>query len=106
MNHYKVLGVHKFSSDVEIKSAYGALARQFHPDHHANDPVKAARMSEINVAYNALKNDKSRRAYDRTMMFLKPCATCGGKAVIWKQKGFNKKIAVPCKSCKGTGAIE
>lgn len=105
MNHYKTLGVHKFSSDAEIKAAYGLLAREFHPDRNANDAEKAARMTEINVAYNVLKNEKTRRAYDRSMVVLKPCPACLGKAVTWKQKGFNKKIAVPCKFCHGTGAV-
>ena len=40
---YKILDVDYEASDVEIKKAYHALARKYHPDNFASDP----KMGEI-----------------------------------------------------------
>ena len=56
---YSVLGVSPGSSDDEIKSAYRRLAKQYHPDLHPNDPQAAARMNEINAAYDQIKNGQA-----------------------------------------------
>jgi len=53
---YSVLGVSPGSSEDEIKSAYRRLAKKYHPDLHPNDPNAAARMNEINAAYDQIKN--------------------------------------------------
>lgn len=53
---FSVLGISPGSSDNEIKSAYRRLAKQYHPDLHPNDPNAAARMNEINAAYEQIKN--------------------------------------------------
>lgn len=107
LNHYKTIGVHKMSTDPEIRARYFVLAGQLHPDRNANDPAKAAAMADINVAYNVLKNPAERKEYDKMLSMIgKRCGTCGGKAVTWKQKGFTKKVAVPCTACGGTGVME
>ena len=56
---YSVLGVSPGSSEDEIKSAYRRLAKQYHPDLHPNDPDAAARMNEINAAYEQIKNGQA-----------------------------------------------
>jgi len=56
---YSVLGVSPGSSEDEIKSAYRRLAKQYHPDLHPNDPNAAARMNEINAAYDRIKNGQT-----------------------------------------------
>jgi DnaJ-class molecular chaperone len=105
-NHYKTLGIHKFSSAEQVKAAWMELAKQHHPDHHANDQVKAARMTEINVAYNTLKNSPQRRLYDKQLsLHGKTCPTCQGAAITKKQHGFLRKRTAPCPTCKGTGVL-
>ncbi|MGI6027825.1 MAG: J domain-containing protein [Candidatus Heteroscillospira sp.] len=53
---YKVLGVSPDASDEEIKKAYRALAKKYHPDLHPGDAEAQRRMNEINAAYDQIKN--------------------------------------------------
>ncbi|MBQ9412616.1 MAG: J domain-containing protein [Oscillospiraceae bacterium] len=53
---YSVLGVSPDASDEEIKTAYRKLAKQYHPDLHPGDAYAAKRMTEINAAYDQIKN--------------------------------------------------
>ncbi len=45
--------------------AYYALAKKYHPDANKDDPGAEAKFQEVSKAYEVLKDDDSRRAYDR-----------------------------------------
>ena len=61
---YKVLGVSPNASDEEIKQAYRALAKKYHPDRNPGDAEAARRMQQINAAYEQIKNPDKGRGYD------------------------------------------
>ena len=68
-DHYDVLEIARLSSAEEIKSAYHALARRFHPDHfHKSDTALRTRVdsafARIARAYETLSNSALRAAYD------------------------------------------
>ena len=58
---YSVLGVSPDASDEEIKAAYRALAKKYHPDLHPGDQRAAQRMNEINAAYDQIKNPQAQQ---------------------------------------------
>ena len=55
---YQVLGVSPNASDDEIKAAYRQLARKYHPDNYAGNPLAdlaTEKMKEINEAYDEIQ---------------------------------------------------
>ncbi len=63
---YSVLGVSKDASDEEIKNAYRELARKYHPDNYADNPLSdlaGEKMQEINEAYDSIVNSRRGRAH-------------------------------------------
>lgn len=65
MTHYEILGVNKNATQDEIKSAYKALIKRYHPDLYQGDKTFAEKKTkEINCAYDILSDPISRKEYD------------------------------------------
>ncbi|MEO5337191.1 MAG: molecular chaperone DnaJ [Magnetospirillum sp. WYHS-4] len=62
---YELLGVGRKASADEIKKAYRKLAMQYHPDRNPGDKEAEKKFKEIGAAYEILKDEEKRAAYDR-----------------------------------------
>ena len=60
---YKLLGVARSASDTEIRKAYRALAKKYHPDVN-KDPKSQERFKEISAAYSLLSDKDMKKRYD------------------------------------------
>src|SRR5258707_8812708 len=64
-DYYEELGVAKGTGADDLKKAYRKLAMQFHPDRNPGDAKAEQRFKELSEAYDVLKDDQKRAAYDR-----------------------------------------
>jgi molecular chaperone DnaJ len=64
-DYYTMLGVAREASAEDLKRAYRKLAMQHHPDRNPGDAKAEAKFKELNEAYDVLKDDQKRAAYDR-----------------------------------------
>ena len=93
-DYYEVLGVTKNSTDDEIKKAYRKLARQYHPDLNRDNPqAAAAKMKEINEAYDVLRDKDKRARYD-LFGFSLPCYFSLYCSASEKWKAYDKYCAI------------
>jgi len=61
MDPYQVLGISRSASDEEIKKAYRALSRKYHPDANVNNPNREQaeeRFKEVQQAYDQIMKEK------------------------------------------------
>ncbi len=64
-DYYATLGVAREAGAEDLKKAYRKLAMQYHPDRNPGDKQAEVQFKEINEAYDVLKDDQKRAAYDR-----------------------------------------
>ena len=64
-DYYATLGVAREANGDDLKKAYRKLAMQYHPDRNPGDKQAEAKFKEINEAYDVLKDEQKRAAYDR-----------------------------------------
>lgn len=61
---YEILGVDRKASADEIKKAYRKLAMKYHPDQNKDNKEAETKFKEVNAAYDVLKDEEKRSAYD------------------------------------------
>jgi DnaJ-class molecular chaperone len=64
-DYYDILGVKKSASEDELKKAYRALAKKFHPDKNKGNKEAENKFKEISEAYAVLSDTEKREQYDR-----------------------------------------
>lgn len=62
---YKILGVDRKATDVDIKKAYRKLARKYHPDLNPGSKTAESKFKEIQEAYSVLSDPKKKNQYDQ-----------------------------------------
>src|SRR5437868_11122540 len=62
---YDILGVSRSANADEMKKAYRKLAMQYHPDRNPGDKAAEQKFKDISHAYDVLKDEQKRAAYDR-----------------------------------------
>lgn len=101
--HYETLDVPPRATSAQVRTAWLARVRVFHPDRYrAGDAHDLT--AKVNLAYGCLSDTKARKLYD---MVTKPagaaCARCDGTGVTVKQRGFAGKVRQQCTACGGRG---
>ena len=63
-DYYQVLGIGRSASEEEIKKAFRKKALELHPDRNRS-PDAEDKFKEVNEAYEILKDNDKRAAYDQ-----------------------------------------
>jgi molecular chaperone DnaJ len=64
-DYYAQLGVDRSANAAELKSAYRKLAKKYHPDVNPGNAEAEQKFKDVSEAYDILKDDQSRAAYDQ-----------------------------------------
>ena len=94
-NLYAILGVHPSATQAEIKEAYRALAKKYHPDTNKGNKASEKKFKEVAQAYEVLSDDKKRKDYDRLNNFNKPEEPSQSYAQQSQAKQAYQKQATP-----------
>ncbi len=63
---YAMLGISRDADDAQIRAAYHACAKKFHPDNNS-DADAAQHFSNVSKAYSVLRDSEHRARYDRLL---------------------------------------
>jgi molecular chaperone DnaJ len=63
-DYYDILGVKKSATEAELKASYRKLAMKYHPDRNPDNKEAEKKFKETSVAYDILKDEQKRAAYD------------------------------------------
>ena len=64
-DYYTLLGVGRDAGGADIKRAYRKLAMKYHPDRNPGDATAERKFKDVSEAYEVLRDDEKRAAFDR-----------------------------------------
>ena len=70
-NYYGILEVNRKTTPEDIKIAYRALAKKYHPDNNKGKSDAEEMFKDVNEAYSCLNNPDEKRKYDRKSLKFK-----------------------------------
>ncbi|WP_162053839.1 DnaJ C-terminal domain-containing protein [Pontibacter pamirensis] len=91
-DYYTILGVEKSASQADIKKAYRALAKKYHPDKNKGDKAAEDKFKDISEAYEVLGEEAKRKQYDQLGANWRQFqnAGAGGGQYYGQPGGFNE----------------
>lgn len=103
VNHFAALGVHRGSTEDEIKLSWRVLAASNHPDKGGD----AERFASLSTAYRTLTESGERAMYIAKLEFSgRRCINCDGLGYVRKQRGWREFYRYGCLECGGCGVVD
>ncbi|HET7274583.1 MAG TPA: molecular chaperone DnaJ [Longimicrobiaceae bacterium] len=105
-DYYEILTVARDADGDTIKRAYRKLALEFHPDRNNGDKEAEEKFKEATEAYEVLKDEQKRAAYDRFGHAGVKSGAGAGRSGGFAGFGFEDALNVFMRDFGGFGGIE
>lgn len=92
VDYYKILGIKRTATAVEIKSAYRRLARKRHPDVNGGSAQAARDFGMLALAYRTLSDPQERAQHDAQLTGLRNGVTNSSSSVLYSNNPHAQRL--------------